>query len=106
MNSRTVLVDGRENVRGRWIQNELASSEGVCVLGALREAAFGHPVIITVDSHWLKRALAYNGAVDAIRAVTKDAIPDWNDCVGRTEAEVVEVFNMAIAHIDRRRGRR
>ena len=88
-NTKKLLIDARALLAKGWMQGDWHNGDVVrlptrwCSIGAIEWAGGG-----TAESS-AKRALW--------RAVGTACISDWNDAPGRTQAEVLEAFDRAIA---------
>jgi hypothetical protein len=91
--TRRVLSVAKGLVANGWIQGELYDDHGnYCVMGALYEAE-------ATDRGFADALVSLCGAaaVDCVNSgVGKHPIADWNDAPGRTQAEVVALFDRAL----------
>lgn len=84
-----ILVTARGRVASGWCQHEYESESGaVCALGALGfdEDMSNDPAGEAYEARSILRELC-----------GWELIPTWNDMPGRTQGEVVELFDRAIA---------
>ena len=80
---RQMLVAARNLVEAGWCQYALRSGDKYCALGALRACA---------DNPYHERYGLWH-----MEHIINDYLWNWNDAPGRTQAEVVDLFDRAIA---------
>lgn len=112
MKASEVLERGKANIeRLGWSQGDYIVTDpggsrvcGVCSLGALRLATLGIEEVTPKTDVYLDTVLeaeeyiAYSDAEDHLGIATGEIdIAAWNDKAHRTVAEVIDVFNSAIA---------
>jgi hypothetical protein len=111
-----ILTQGKQNIvdlgwaQGDYIvtsedpRNETAKVCGVCTLGACRLALLGIEEVSPKTEVFLAKALeaedyaAYQDAIELLEIATGDYdVAGWNDKPHRTIADVLSVFDEAIA---------
>jgi hypothetical protein len=94
----TTLIEARRVIAAGWTQGVWEDERGCCIMGALNLAC-GERVDYDV----------YLAAWERVRAQVPglegrcSTLMLWNDTAGRTQAEVLEVFDRAIAQMMRER---
>lgn len=76
-----------------WIQGEMRTPDGVCLLGGIDAAAFGdrqHRAVQAVLERYLGSLIGLPHGIN---------IPKWNDSDGRTFNEVITVLDGCIAWV-------
>jgi len=81
------LLAGRRLIEQGWIQGAVRTHDGVCLMGSLAIATT--PSVHTHARALLKQAILANG-------YRFDCIAHFNDAPGRTQAEVLAVYDEAI----------
>ena len=99
----TVLKNARDLVTKGWCQDafEVEGRDRVTrydVLGALDKASEGYRHHVYASARFAVNEAILDGEFDG-EPVRDDVIVDWNDAPGRTQEEVVAMFNRAIEYV-------
>ncbi|CAN5869871.1 hypothetical protein BH24ACT15_BH24ACT15_29950 [soil metagenome] len=93
MTDHEILVKARNLLPGHWTQGNGESPGTFCSMGALVRAVTDRPFEVCDTDQYVRAALALARAVGHQYA---DAVVAFNDTEGRTEAEVLGMFDRAI----------
>ena len=86
MTAKQVLLHAASMIKRKgWIQGEFKNARGVCVIGAIQEAAWDLNATDRTRAVVLRR----------LRKVTADYIAEWNDDPLRTKREVLAALRKA-----------
>lgn len=84
-----LLIEGRERIEQGWCQRRTRHRGAVCAVGALYPTDYGIFLL----------AVQRLGRAAGLESVDCGEIPHWNDAPERTKAEVLAVYDSAIAQI-------
>lgn len=88
---RETLIEARRLIAEKgWIQRDLESPQGFCLMGALLAASAGAPPTRTA-------LLSARNAL--LRALASDSLVLWNDAPERTAADVLALLDTAIEFV-------
>jgi hypothetical protein len=84
------LREARALIERGWCQGDYVCGTSVCVYGAIQATLYGDPedCSVTADEEEVVVLLK--------EATGSAALVQWNDCPGRTQAEVLAAFDKAI----------
>lgn len=77
-----LLIEGRERIEQGWCQYATRKDGAVCMVGA---------IYTTVDNTYCDAVRRLQRVIDMVDIVV------WNDAPGRTQDEVLDAFDKAIA---------
>lgn len=81
------LIEGRHRVEAGWCQGAARTRDGVCIIGSLHDAP-NHETYIAASQRLLA-AVKQTG-------FARGGLPEFNDYPGRTQEEILAVFDDAI----------
>jgi hypothetical protein len=94
----TALIETRQHVAAGWVQWVWKDEGGCCLVGALRRACNLDLVSRNMDDdYWVYRALHDRLMAQLPEIGEHTPLMLWNDMEGRTQADVLDVIDRAIA---------
>lgn len=88
----------KERVAEGWVQQKLATTEGVCTVGALQGVLARWDGLVVLHPTFGGRYSTFTLAIDMLRQVIPpdNSVAAWNDAPERSQVDVLDAFDRAI----------